>query len=1807
MNRPRKILSLILTVAMVFTALPGTGIFISYADDTYTVSMSSDVTDVTAGGTFNVTLRVSSSSESAGAAALHTEIKYDNSKLEFVKAAAPTGVDLITDAAAENGIITVDSYGVSQAASGSGAAMAVLTFKSLDSTSESTQLSFVSGKSLVGVSGDTAEIKAVEGAALEIKAAEAKYDIKFGLPDDGLTWNILTVNGETVNKSYKGGETASSAVAVGDTMTFSITPDEGVKYTNVMAYRNMLQSRDYDVFVKEENGIYTINMPEEKAYQAETYNINATTLRVDESEYGNIDVSLKENKQSKAPGTRSYGTDEIYPSIEASFTPNEGSRLVRWSYKCGRTGNLEAQTSNDLGSGTLGDDGKYILNKEEMPERIYYLYYSGRAGDESNFGFELTNTCYILTVEAAQEAITSISTEDDLIKFAKSVNEGDPYKDITVKLENDITLTKPWTDPIGADASHVFSGTFDGNGKSIKGLDIDYIFTDSENNDAYAGKIQGKAFALFGYLSGAVVKNLTVSGNINIDNTAVDFDYEKVGPQSYISGIAASASNTDFTGCVSEVDIKAHGGYIGGILAFVTDIVNNSVTFTDCFNYGNIEVTRRNTSACGIAGKGEVKSMLRCGNYGNITVGGTQVKSIVGSAAHSGSTETTTRSDDTATGTAAGLAAKCFNVTECFNKGSIKGLSAVSAGLLAGEQYYLSGNGEVNAVIKDSYNTGSIELPIEHLDWSAVDNNKAYTSGLIGHFTGTVSITNCYNSGSVISKTTTNGKSAQLYIADSGLTVTTENVYASDTDPSVTGLKAAALNTSDTAKFKDDETSINGGMPLLIWEQSEASDEKYDVTFDMKDVKGSVAVYSDAARTKVIDADGDGKYSLKAGTYYYTAKADGYEDVLGSFSVVKAAVNVEVNFRAVVDVTVTVKPADATLTLTAGSETVQPVSSANGTYKFTLYKDTDYVYTATASGYNGQTKTFRADGTPVNIQLTKSSSGGATEDSYIYGSYNTGKNSKITKGGTYYVKNGDGKDGAQGTITIDTTEPVTLVGTGVSSRDVYEYLFIDCVKADTDLTLQDIYISNVGEQSNAEKVGNMIDFTGKGNSLKWKGTSILDLDQNAAGYAMIHVNQNASLTMGGESDDDVLYMYKKEQGAGIGGNGGAKGSDGQTAETNGDITFTGGILFAKNTKQGAFFGAGAESASAGLTPGTIRFTGGIINLIANSRSAAIGGSAGSSGASEGSDVYVDGASININVDFSGAAIGGGGYASGNDSDGGTLYYSSGSIRTYIDENAVSNWSDKGVSEAGVNGNIGVTADVVNSRGDKLYLLELDTSKLSKSASSFTVKEGNTTIYSGGLHEYRYVNDGTEKGGQATVNYTIDNWTTLDDSNLYLYFTGEDHSLDVNGAAVTAKWDAAAKTFTLTYPDGSSTSGGGGGGSITDNKTPLVSETVKPDVKVEGSDASADVKKDDIDGAVKAVGSSSNANITIEAGSGKTGINHAEVTIPMDSVKSIQKDTKADVIIKTDLGDITVDHNDLSALTAGTGSDVTFTIDKNSDGSMKVNTTSGGKNLAAGKYILDYKYKADDSVINALTGKTGINNSDLVGVTVGAAGADGQAAKTIIRDSFVTSDGYVVLKAAAGDIVTIAANGRTFSDVADSAWYREAVGFAVSHELFNGVSDTEFAPTKSMTRGMFVTVLARLADQEDYSGNAEFTDVASDAWYAAGVAWASSKGIVSGYGDGKFGPNDEVTREQMALIMYNFTKAMGYDITGSASLDKFSDSASVHSWAADAMKWAAGTGIMSGNTDGTLNPRGTATRAQVATIMMNYVEVLLGVK
>ena len=176
----------------------------------------------------------------------------------------------------------------------------------------------------------------------------------------------------------------------------------------------------------------------------------------------------------------------------------------------------------------------------------------------------------------------------------------------------------------------------------------------------------------------------------------------------------------------------------------------------------------------------------------------------------------------------------------------------------------------------------------------------------------------------------------------------------------------------------------------------------------------------------------------------------------------------------------------------------------------------------------------------------------------------------------------------------------------------------------------------------------------------------------------------------------------------------------------------------------------------------------------------------------------------------------------------------------------------------------------------------------------------------------------------------------------------------------------------------------------------------------------------------------------------------------------------------------------------------------------------------------------------------------------------------------------------------------FTDAAGH-WAAEAIRFVYENELFRGVSDTEFAPDATMTRGMLVTVLYRLAGQPEAAA-AGFVDVAAEAWYARAVAWAAENGIVLGYGD-SFGPNDLVTREQMAVILMRYAALRGLSSGDAAAIEGFADAGEISDWAAAALAWAHAEGLILGRTETTIVPHGNATRAEVATILMRFVEKL----
>ncbi len=178
---------------------------------------------------------------------------------------------------------------------------------------------------------------------------------------------------------------------------------------------------------------------------------------------------------------------------------------------------------------------------------------------------------------------------------------------------------------------------------------------------------------------------------------------------------------------------------------------------------------------------------------------------------------------------------------------------------------------------------------------------------------------------------------------------------------------------------------------------------------------------------------------------------------------------------------------------------------------------------------------------------------------------------------------------------------------------------------------------------------------------------------------------------------------------------------------------------------------------------------------------------------------------------------------------------------------------------------------------------------------------------------------------------------------------------------------------------------------------------------------------------------------------------------------------------------------------------------------------------------------------------------------------------------------------------------TFSDVKESDWFYKGVSYVVENGMMNGMGDNQFAPNAPLTREMLAVVLYNMEKQPESTGVNPFADVKADMWYTDAIVWANANGIVAGYDDSTFGLGDSITREQLAAILYRYAQLKGYDVTEKADLTGYTDSASISSYAVEAMQWANANGIVNGMTETTLAPQGTATRAQVATMLMNFCE------
>lgn len=383
-------------------------------------------------------------------------------------------------------------------------------------------------------------------------------------------------------------------------------------------------------------------------------------------------------------------------------------------------------------------------------------------------------------------------------------------------------------------------------------------------------------------------------------------------------------------------------------------------------------------------------------------------------------------------------------------------------------------------------------------------------------------------------------------------------------------------------------------------------------------------------------------------------------------------------------------------------------------------------------------------------------------------------------------------------------------------------------------------------------------------------------------------------------------------------------------------------------------------------------------------------------------------------------------------------------------------------------------------------------------------------------------------------------------------------------------------------------------------------TLNPTATASGGKASVTLAASDLSDAIGSA--KGNRGMTIVIAPKITGtVGTVTVDLPQSSLSSIASDTDADLDVQTPVGNVTLPNAVLSSIVSQ-ASGTTVTISLNTVDTTAL--TASQQKLVGRNTVYDISVLSGGHKITSFGNKnitislhyTLKSSEDPSGVTVWYLdGSDKLREMTAVYDKTAGFATFTTPHLSYYVVGYTAPWTNPFADVKPIDWFYGSVRYAVQNGLFNGTSNSTFAPNDSMTRAMLVTVLYRLEGKPAVTGTNGFPDVRSGQWFTGAVTWASANKIVSGYDGGLFGTNDNITREQMAAILYRYAQYKGYDVTAAADLKDFTDASSVSTWAKDPMKWTNAEGLITGTTSTTLSPTGSATRAQVATILMRFCE------
>ena len=387
----------------------------------------------------------------------------------------------------------------------------------------------------------------------------------------------------------------------------------------------------------------------------------------------------------------------------------------------------------------------------------------------------------------------------------------------------------------------------------------------------------------------------------------------------------------------------------------------------------------------------------------------------------------------------------------------------------------------------------------------------------------------------------------------------------------------------------------------------------------------------------------------------------------------------------------------------------------------------------------------------------------------------------------------------------------------------------------------------------------------------------------------------------------------------------------------------------------------------------------------------------------------------------------------------------------------------------------------------------------------------------------------------------------------------------------------------------------------------VSSTITPVAAIKDGIASASVSYKDLSEAISAAKKSGEDTVTITPEI-KGKVNGIAVSLPKSAAANAAKQG-VQLIVETDKARVSLRAEVLGELAKNSGSELKLEITEKR--AEEVSDKLAHENLD-GASIVEVTLMIDGKPVTAFGGKTLLIDipvdskrfraGDTCRVLVlsddGAAErTSGQCIKKndalFVRVETTHLSTFVVMRDAA----------LPFTDVADTAWYADAVQYVYENGLMTGVSESEFAPDGTATRGQIVTILWRLAGSPVVNYAMRYADVDEGAWYGEAVRWAASTGVVTGYSESSFGPNDAITREQLAAILYRYVKTQGQGFTGMWYFPlRYDDAASISSWADEAMHWCVMKGLLNGTSETALSPRATATRAQLATILQRFCEL-----